>query len=123
MLEVLSRPDSPLANIRAVLTSWEQNACTGGIRGCLLANSLAELGDRDKELSPILARMVKRMEDAFSAALDRAKEAGELSADSNPRAIARLIVTVGQGLAVLGKVQTGKTHARDVMRSLDALLH
>ena len=88
----------------------------------MLSNSVAELGARDAEMSAVLDGMVQRLEDGFTAALQRARTAGELDPEQSPRALARLLVTAGQGLAVLAKVRPGGAYARDVIRTLKALL-
>ena len=122
ILSVLTAPGPPLGNVRKVLATWQSAACSGEGHGCLLANSAAELGARDAVVAPVLDQMLQRLEDGFAAALARARSEGTLSSDKDPRALARLIVTTGQGLAILSKVRTGRAYAKDTIRSLDALL-
>ena len=72
-------------------------------RGCLLANSAVELAPHDPEVAGRIYRYVSRTEDAFEDALTRAKKAGEISADSDPKALARFLVNTLHGLRVLAR--------------------
>jgi TetR/AcrR family transcriptional regulator, transcriptional repressor for nem operon len=72
-------------------------------RGCLLANSAVELAPHDPEVAGRISRYVSRTEDAFEDALTRAREAGEISADSDPKALARFLVNTLHGLRVLAR--------------------
>jgi len=72
-------------------------------RGCLLANSAVELAPHDPEVAGRIYRYVSRTEDAFEDALTRAKKAGEISADSDLKALARFLVNTLHGLRVLAR--------------------
>ncbi|MBA3636138.1 MAG: TetR/AcrR family transcriptional regulator [Rubrobacteraceae bacterium] len=72
-------------------------------RGCLLANSAIELAPHDPEVAGRIYRYVSRTEDAFEDALTRAKKAGEISADSDLKALARFLVNTLHGLRVLAR--------------------
>ena len=118
----LGAPGSPIENIEAVLDMWEQASRMNENRGCLVANSLAELGAREPELEPFLSQTLSRLEKAFRRALDRAQKAGELASGRDVKAIARLLTTLGQGLSVVNKVQ-GAAFSRDAIRAARGLLH
>ncbi len=122
LIELLEAPGSPLGNVRALLDAWEANWSDPEFRGCLMVNSMAELGVRDAKIKARLDRMLQKMEDAIYTALRRAQEQGELSADRDPRALARTITITGQGLAVVGKVASSPTYARDVLATTRRLL-
>jgi TetR/AcrR family transcriptional repressor of nem operon len=47
--------------------------------------------------------MFRRMQDLFAAAVIRGQACGEIAADLDERAIARMLVCTIQGLRVLGK--------------------
>lgn len=105
---------SPLANVEAVLDQWVEHATGGDRRGCLVANSCAEFGSRDADVSALLRSASERVERAFRGAFERARDAGELAADRDPRALASLFTALGPGLAVVGKL-------RDASFSVDAI--
>lgn len=117
----LGAAGSPMENIEAVLDMWEQSSRENEHRGCLVANSLAELGAREPELQPFLSETLDRLEKAFRRALTRAKKEGELEEDRDVKSIARLLTTLGQGLSVVNKVQ-GSAFSRDAIRAARSLL-
>ncbi len=122
--DVVSKLDaagSGLENIHKVLDMWESNAARKNFCGCLVTNSISELGVREPELATILKHKLDRLEAAFSRALKRARENGEISSGVDTRAMARMLVNTGQGLAVAGKVADG-AYARDVMKATRRLL-
>jgi TetR/AcrR family transcriptional regulator, transcriptional repressor for nem operon len=57
----------------------------------------------DAEVSALITRMFRRMQDLFAAAVIRGQTAGEIPRDYDERAIARLLLCTVQGLRVLGK--------------------
>ena len=72
-------------------------------RGCLMANSAVELAPHDPEVAEKISRYVSRTEEAFEGALFRAREAGEIPPDSDPKALARFLVNNLHGLRVLAR--------------------
>ncbi len=84
-------------------------------RGCLLANSAVELAPHDPEVAGRISRYVSRTEDAFEDALTRAKKAGEISADSDPKALARFLVNTLHGLRVLARAGSDRAVLDDAV--------
>ncbi len=99
---MLKAPGSPIANIGSVFAYWEQMVAQG--KGCLVGNSSIELGAEDPAVSRILCQGTKAIRAAFRQALERASKAGEIDANLDPDEIADLIVTTGQGVALLSQV-------------------
>ena len=123
MVELLDAPGSGLTNVETVLQMWEERAHSHASQGCLMANSMAELGMKEPKISTALAHMLSEMEAAFYRALKRAEQQGELPSGRDPRALARLLTTVGQGLSAIGKVDPSGAYARDAIASVRTLLH
>ena len=85
-------------------------------RGCLLANSAVELGPHDPEVAGRVTRHLERTVDTFHRALVRARTTGEVPQDTDPRALARLLVNNLQGLRVMAKAGASKEVMDDVVR-------
>ncbi|KNB53401.1 TetR/AcrR family transcriptional regulator [Streptomyces caatingaensis] len=91
--------------VRAVLMTVvdEESAPAGDRRGCLAVNAAVELAGRDEEVTAVVRRTFRRMEDAFCEALQRARGRGEIGADRDARALARYLLNSMYGLRVLGR--------------------
>jgi TetR/AcrR family transcriptional repressor of nem operon len=62
-----------------------------------------EMMPGDVEVSALITRMFRRIEDLFAAAVIRGQASGEIPRGYDERAIARLLLCTVQGLRVLGK--------------------
>jgi len=122
MVETLRGPSSGLSNVLSVLNAWEEASNDVAHKGCLMANSIAEFGMREPRLSAELGKMLGQMEEAFAYALERAREEGELPVGRDPRTLARLFTTLGQGLSTVGKLDPTGSFQRDAIASARALL-
>ncbi|MEV0248740.1 TetR/AcrR family transcriptional regulator [Nocardia sp. NPDC050712] len=91
--------------VRTVLMTVvdEESGTVPANRGCLAVNAAIELAGRDPEATALVERIFGRMEEAFRAALERARRDGEIGADRDPRALARYLLNAMYGLRVLGK--------------------
>ncbi len=114
--EVLQEGDSPVEAIRYVfersvkgLVSFEPR------RGCLLANTAVELGPHDPEVAKRISGYVRRTEDAFEDALVRARAAGEISEEQDPKALARFLVTNLHGLRVMARAGADRETLQDTV--------
>jgi TetR/AcrR family transcriptional regulator, transcriptional repressor for nem operon len=84
-------------------------------RGCLLANSAVELAPHDPEVAGRISRYVHRTEAAFEDALVRARENGEIPADSDPKALARFLVNTLHGMRVLARAGADRETLEDTV--------
>lgn len=124
ILEALEGPEPPLESIRHVfertvdgLVGFEPR------RGCLLANSAVELAPHDPEVADRISRYVRRTEDAFENALVRARSAGEISKERDPRALARFLVNNLHGLRVMARAGADRETLEDTVRIVLGALH
>jgi hypothetical protein len=69
----------------------------------MLVNSTAELNERDPEVQRKSRLAYGTIEDLIASVLDEAQRDGDLKADVDTRAQARVLVAVMQGLEFLGK--------------------
>lgn len=122
LVDILREPGSGITNVRRVFDAWEGHSASASNKGCLMANSIAEFGMREPALSAELGRMLGEIEDGFAFALEKAAKDGELPEGRDPRTLARLLTTLGQGLATVGKLDPTGSFARDTLSSAHALL-
>ncbi len=123
LLRSLSEPGQALPAVRALVHQYLQDA-TGDARrrGCFVVNTAVELAAHD----PLAQRRVQaswdHLETSLTSALVRAQAQGELPGTSDPRAIARFLLVVMQGLRVVGRSDDDPARARDAVTCALAVL-
>ena len=120
--QCLDGPGNPLENIESVFKLWEGLAKGHPGCGCLVGNSVAEFGASEKKISDVLKTNLQRLEEALCGAFKEAVDKGYLPAERNPRALARTMVTLGQGMALLSKTGMSEQAQRDVMETTQRAL-
>jgi AcrR family transcriptional regulator len=118
----LQPPQPPVAGIRGFLeTTYDYIDRDAGRQpmACLLSNTALAFGGRDAAVTARLVAGMDRVEDAFRAALERARRDGELHASADTQRLARHLVLGLQGLLVLSSI---KDDAEYLRQSTDALL-
>jgi TetR/AcrR family transcriptional regulator, transcriptional repressor for nem operon len=92
-------------------------------RGCLIANTVMELAPHEKDIAERACQAMKMGEDALFKILARAKQQGELAKEEDPRALARFLVTMMQGMVVTikagGSVEAVKQSVETALSVLD----
>jgi TetR/AcrR family transcriptional repressor of nem operon len=116
LVNVLQAQGSPVGNIRKVLEQVVDFVVSGECRGCLVTNSIVELAPHDEEVRKLVQSMVKRVEEALQATLERAVEAREISTQTDTRAMARFFNSTVHGLVVLGKSSASRSVLKDVVK-------
>jgi TetR/AcrR family transcriptional regulator, transcriptional repressor for nem operon len=86
-------------------------------RGCLLINSAVQLGTTDPDAAALIRRAFARVERCIRDRLVEARDAGDTADGLDPTARARLLMTVLQGLRVMGRVGTEVTAMRDAVEA------
>lgn len=124
ILAELSQPGATLPAVRAVARRFAAEAASpeGGRNGCFVTNTAAELAPHD----PAAARRVEiswdHLETPLHSALVRAQAQGELSADRDPRALARMLLVLLQGVRIVGKASNDPARVRDAVEQALTLL-
>jgi TetR/AcrR family transcriptional repressor of nem operon len=113
-LALLERDGSPTQNVKDVVRFFEQLALDKRARGCLVANSLVEIGSQDAEIRDLLAQTLGLLETGIAKALRRAQREGELPSSRPPRALARAITNALVGMAVTGKLRQSRATVQDI---------
>ncbi|MEU2654121.1 TetR family transcriptional regulator [Streptomyces sp. NPDC007325] len=124
LVEELSAPGPALPAVRTLVRRFAAEATAEGLRltGCFVTNSATELAPRD----PVVARRVElsweQIETLLHSALTRARAQGELPEDRDPRALARMLLVLLQGIRVVGKASTDPARVRDAAEQALRLL-
>jgi TetR/AcrR family transcriptional repressor of nem operon len=121
-LALLERDGSPTQNVKDLVRFFEQLAVDKRARGCLVANSLVEIGSGDAEIRELLSQILGLLEKSIEKALARARRAGELPAGRSPRALARALTNALIGMAVTGKLGQSKAMVQDIYAGTLAML-
>ncbi|MFE6228062.1 MULTISPECIES: TetR/AcrR family transcriptional regulator [unclassified Streptomyces] len=120
----LAGPGPALPAVRALVRRFAAEATDGDGRrnGCFVTNSASELAARD----PAVARRVElsweQVETLLHAALVRARAQGELPEGRDPRALARTLLVLLQGIRVVGKASADPARVRDAAEEALRLL-
>lgn len=122
IVNVLEGPGSPLGNVHKVIDAWEAYAASAEFQGCLVGNSLAELGMRDADLDAVMRGKLNRLKDAFARAFERARDAGELAPRADTQALARALTAFAQGAALVSKVWRSADAVHETLEGMRALV-
>ncbi|MEV7670328.1 MULTISPECIES: TetR/AcrR family transcriptional regulator [unclassified Streptomyces] len=124
IVEELSAPGPALPGVRALVRRFAAEAAAdeGRLNGCFVTNSAAELGPRDAAVARRVELSWEQVETLLHAALTRARAGGELPADRDPRALARMFLVLLQGVRVVGKASSDPARVRDAAEQALALL-
>lgn len=117
VIEALEGSEPPLESIRYVfertvdgLVGFEPR------RGCLLANSAVELAPHDPEVAERISSYVKRTEEAFEQALQRAGTIRKGRKHKDPRALARFLVNNLHGIRVMARAGADRETLEDAVK-------
>ncbi len=100
----LSQPGPALPAVRAVVRRFaDEAAADHERRGCFVTNTAIELAPHDAAMARRVGASWDSIETALTSALIRARAQGELPAGRDPRALARMLLVLLQGLRVIGR--------------------
>ncbi|MEU4474957.1 helix-turn-helix domain-containing protein [Micromonospora sp. NPDC023888] len=123
LLRALSQPGPALPAVRALVERYAREAGDdSGRRGCFIVNTAVEVAPHDRQAARRVAASWDFLETAMTSALIRAQAQGELAPGKDPRALARLLLVLMQGIRVVGKVSGEPRRLRDAATQALALL-
>ena len=123
IVEALSQPGPALPAVRALVHAYaEQSTTDPHRRGCMVVNTAVELVGRDPQAARRVEASWDTLETALTSALTRARAQGELAADRDPRALARFLLVLLQGMRVLGRAHPDPGRLRDAAEQALAAL-
>jgi len=119
----LKESNSGLKVIQSVLMELVTRIkCGVSPNGCLLCNTIAELGAvPDERTEKIMKTYLKLVEADFRAAIVRAKELGEIHPDVDASTHAKVLTTYSTGLLSVAKV-VSEREARQSVRAMVAAI-
>ncbi|MFB4301953.1 TetR/AcrR family transcriptional regulator [Actinomadura sp. NTSP31] len=121
--DALSQPGPVLPAVRALIERYAAEAGRERPRlGCLVVNTAVELAPRDAEAARLVEASWTFLEASLTSALTRARAQHELPESADPRALARLLLVLFQGMRVLGRAPAEDGRLRDAARQAQALL-
>ncbi len=104
----LNTPEAGRAELEEFFLTMLHIVKTGNFDdGCFMANSAVAFGTEPGPILDIFNDHIERMERSFRTALENAKARGEVRSDLDPLAVADLLVTVFNGMAVLARGSSG----------------
>ncbi len=121
MRAILRAPGSGLANLQQLIGLWERMGREQDC-GCLVGNTVAELGPHDAEIGSCVGRALESLRGDFVATVQRAQAKGEIAGHLDPEDMGNLMIVAAQGAALLSKVPERKELAIGAMRGLLSVL-
>ncbi|AHH95200.1 TetR/AcrR family transcriptional regulator [Kutzneria albida] len=104
VLDLLGRSGPALPAVRRLVRTFaEQSLADPDRKGCLVTNTAVECLPGDRELARLVEASLDQLETALAMALTRARAQGELAEGADPRALARFLLTLLQGIRVIAK--------------------
>jgi TetR/AcrR family transcriptional repressor of nem operon len=117
LFEALEAPGSGTAAIRRFFRLRLAGALDRARpHGCLMTNSAVELARRDRGAAARIGESLGKMEAAFHRALVRARDAGEIGAGEDLRALARFLTSSAQGLSVMARACAERAVLEDIVK-------
>jgi TetR/AcrR family transcriptional regulator, transcriptional repressor for nem operon len=117
--EFLSRPGTTRERVGAYLRETVDSDVAQPVRrGCLAANTAAELGGRDPEITRTLRAIEDRVIAVLAARIEQGRRDGDVRPEVDPRATAEFLVNTSGGLRI-----RARTHeAPELHRIIDVAL-
>lgn len=122
-ISILKQPGPALPLIRQFIDRILEFGLADPLRrGCMITNTIMELAPHEKAIAQRVAGRLQMAEEALFQLLTRAKEEGELDEDKDPRALARVLVTMMQGTIVMIKAGTPADVVKQTAKAALAIL-
>lgn len=122
-MSILKQPGPALPLIRQFIDHMLEFGLADPLRrGCMITNTVMELAPHEKDIAKRLSGRLQMAEEAFFQLLTRAKEEGELDKGKDPRALARVLVTMMQGTIVMIKAGTPAEVVRQTAKTALSIL-
>ncbi|AYF78803.1 TetR family transcriptional regulator [Nocardia yunnanensis] len=119
----LSQPGPVLPAVRGLVARFISEASSpDSYLGCMVVNSAVEMARKDEAVARLVESSWAHLETTLTAALLRARAQGELSPESDPRALARFVLVFFQGVRVLERTPGSAARLRDASKIVVSML-
>jgi TetR/AcrR family transcriptional regulator, transcriptional repressor for nem operon len=123
LVEMLSQPGPVLPAVRALVELYAHDSAYGDRRwGCMVVNAAVEVVPSDPQAARRVAASWDTLETVLTSALTRARAQGEIPEQKDPRALARFLLVLLQGIRVLGRAQADPGRVRDAAEQALSIL-
>ena len=112
--ECLNAHESKIDGLKAWFYRVVEQGSNRRHPGCLMVNSTIERALRDEDCAARSARNFRRSEETYFLALVEAQKAGQISSETNLRALARFIAGTIRGLRVAAKATSDYQTLKDI---------
>ncbi|MBC7305029.1 MAG: TetR/AcrR family transcriptional regulator [Nocardia sp.] len=117
--DYLSRPGSTRECLREYMrAAVDLDMASPVRRGCLAANTAAELGGHDAAVAAVLRGIEERIVATMAARIDQGRRDGDVDRSADPNSIASLLFATSTGLRLMAKTND----AAQLYRIIDAAL-
>ncbi|NEB51961.1 TetR/AcrR family transcriptional regulator [Streptomyces griseus] len=124
LVSELSQPGPALPAVRTLVRRFAAEAASpeGRLNGCFVTNTAAELAPHDAAAGRRVEFSWEHIETLLHSALVRAQAQGELPEGRDPRALARMLLVLLQGVRIVGKASNDPARVRDAAEQALTLL-
>ncbi|MER8269183.1 TetR/AcrR family transcriptional regulator [Streptomyces griseus] len=124
LVSELSQPGPALPAVRTLVRRFATEAASpeGRLNGCFVTNTAAELAPHDAAAGRRVEFSWEHIETLLHSALVRAQAQGELPEGRDPRALARMLLVLLQGVRIVGKASHDPARVRDAAEQALTLL-
>ena len=89
--------------------------------GCMLTNAAVEFGEGEEPMGKRLFGLFDEVEEQLTALIEQGQAAGEIDPARDPRAAARFLLTMINGMRVMSRVKLDADWMRDAGSGVDLL--
>lgn len=121
---VLDMLDAPVPAIDVITNLFEgwRNHNTTCHRGCLLSNTMSEFAAADPQVAEIHRTQLDRLTTKFQEVIRRGQHEGSVTNNVDAAGIARMLVTLGQGLTTMGRCGSDPSYVLDSVQTIQHLI-
>lgn len=116
------RKRTAFAAIESALALWLEDAGREVDQGCLMVNTTGELGREDRAIAKVIEQADRKLVAAFFEAIVAAQKSGEISTKADAKALARMIVTLGDGAMLHSRAKGSAGSAKLAFGALTSIL-